>query len=220
MRGVRIVTKSGRPFGAQIIPLRRLDVKEVRRLQRHLTDVDGRIVTSALSSIEQDGFREAGFVELEALHLLRHDLHTTAKAAGAATLRIARRSDLPTVLDIDQRSFDDFWSLDRAGVLAARRATPVHRYVVATLDESVVGYAIAGRSGRASFLQRLGVHPNARGKGVGSQLVIDSLGWARNAGAASMLVNTQVRNETACRLYLSLGFALDDNQLKVLEWHR
>jgi hypothetical protein len=33
-----------------------------------------------------------------------------------------------------------------------------------------------------------------------------------------MLVNTQVINDNARRLYEHLGFVLDNEQLKVLEW--
>jgi len=67
-------------------------------------------------------------------------------------------------------------------------------------------------------LQRLGVAPEHRGKGIGSQLVIDAMHWAKNDGATSMLVNTQTSNENALRLYESLGFVLSAEQLMVLQW--
>lgn len=124
------------------------------------------------------------------------------------------------MLEIDAESFDQFWKLDRDGLLAARKATPIHRYRVALIDRRVVGYAISGRSGRSAFLQRLGVDPVHRGQGIGAQLVSDSIRWAIAGGGASMLVNTQVVNADALRLYERLGFVLDREQLKVLEWPR
>jgi GNAT superfamily N-acetyltransferase len=220
VRGVRIIIKNERPFGAQIVPFRRLSVSEVNRVLRRLGDVKGPIVTSAMTPIERDGFLEAGFVEREALHLLRHSLHSAPQATGSARLRAGRRGDLTAVLEIDRHSFDHFWRLDRESFNSARRATPTNRYRVATIDRRVVGYAITGRSGRSSFLQRLGVESAERGKGIGTQLVADSIDWARGERASSMLVNTQVTNETARRLYESLGFVLDREQLKVLEWPR
>jgi ribosomal-protein-alanine N-acetyltransferase len=135
-------------------------------------------------------------------------------------MRSGRRSDASAVLEIDARSFDEFWALDRQALQAARKATPVHRYRVATVDRKVVGYAITGKSGSASFLQRLGVDPAVRGRGIGTELVADAMRWAVDDGAISMLVNTQVINETALRLYKMLGFELSDEQLMVLQWSR
>lgn len=216
---MRIVTKANTPFGAQIVPYRRLGVRDVERVvDRVKSRVTGPIVTSALSTIEQDGFREAGFTERESLHLLRHPLTDVDDGPEAAHLRSGRRSDLSRVLEIDEASFDSFWKLDRDSFNTARRATPVNYYRVATIDQVVVGYAITGRAGRSAFLQRLGVDPNVRGRGIGAQLVSDSLRWAQREGCASMLVNTQVINDNARRLYERLGFVLDREQLKVLEW--
>lgn len=219
VRGVRVVIKDDSPLGAQIIPHRRLVADDVQRLIAHLIPrTGGPIVTSALATIEQDGFREAGFVEREALHLLRHSLKSIPSHDRPTRLRSARRSDTSRVLEIDALSFDDFWKLDRDGLSASRKATPVSRYIVATIDRCIVGYAVTGRSGQATFLQRLGVDPAHRGQGVGGQLVADAIEWAIGEGGSSMMVNTQVINENALRLYERMGFVLDREQLKVLEW--
>jgi ribosomal protein S18 acetylase RimI-like enzyme len=184
-----------------------------------LSGAPGPIVTSALTTIEQEAFIENGFVEREALHLLRHDFANTPRTVSPATrLRTSRPWDLPRVLEIDRRSFDEFWRFDRAGLHSARRATPIHRYVVAVADHTVTGYAITGVAGRTSYLQRLAVHPDARGRGIGSHLVVDAIGWAIGRGSLAMMVNTQVANHGALRLYESLGFELDAEQLKVLQW--
>ncbi len=223
VRGVRVVRTDPQPsdpqgIGAQIAPYRQLSRDEVERLLKQLNDVQGVIVTTALGSLEQAPFREAGFVDREALHLLTHDLtDRPARVRGGHRLRNARRSDLASVLEIDRRSFDDFWTLDRDSLTAARKATPIHRYQVATIDRQVVGYAITGRSSRASFLQRLAVDPDARGRGIGIDLVADALDWGAREGALSLLVNTQVSNVRARVLYESLGFDLSDEQLVVLE---
>lgn len=221
VRGVRIIIREDSPLGAQIIPHRRLGVDEVRQLVDHLAPrVEGPVVTSAMTTVEQDGFVEAGFVERESLHMLRHSLRETPEHHDVTSMRAGRRGDTARVLEIDAESFDEFWKLDRNGLAAARKATPVHRYRVATIDRRVVGYAITGRAGRSAFLQRLGVDPEVRGRGIGAQLVTDSLRWAIGEGSSSMLVNTQVVNDNARSLYERLGFELDREQLKVLEWPR
>ena len=220
VRGVRIVSRDAAPFGVQIVPLRRLEPADVRRTLDRVLAFDGPIVTSALTSIEQEPFRAVGFVELEALHLLRHDLGSISIPRTGARLRGARRADIASVLDIDGQSFDQFWRLDRAGLSAARKATPVHRFRVATIDRRVVGYAVTGLAGSTSYLQRLGVHPSHRRSGIGTQLVSDSIEWAAGRRSAAMLVNTQDSNATALRLYQHLGFTLDREKLRVLTWPR
>ena len=224
VRGVRIVRNDPQPsdpseIGAQIIPHRRLFADEVATILNDLGDVTGTIVTSALNAHEQQTFRDMGFTDREHLYLFDHSLgNRPTRTGGEHRLRNGRRTDLNHVLTIDKLSFEKFWMLDRESLHAARKATPVHRYRVATLGREVVGYAITGRAGRSSFLQRLGVHPSARGRGIGTDLVRDGMEWAFREGATSMLVNTQTKNERARRLYEQLGFTLSDDRLVVLEW--
>jgi len=230
IRGVRIVHKSPSPndpdpIGVQIIPYRRLDDADVQRVLAQVTTSDagntGCIVTSALAPSEQVAFRSAGFVDREPLHLLRHPLlDIPAQRQPTHRTRPGRRTDLRAVLTIDQSSFDSFWALDRDAFNAAKKATQTHRYRIALVDGKVAGYAITGRSGQSSFLQRLGVAPEHRSSGIGTQLVVDALTWATGDGANSMLVNTQTSNEKALRLYESLGFHLSTEKLMVLQWPR
>ena len=224
VRGVRIVRRGALEHGesdcVQIIPMRQLARRDVERLLEHLDTSKELVVTSALSHRERAAFLDVGFVEREALHLLRHDLRTlpNVEMHSEVKLRAGRRTDLSRVLSIDRRSFDDFWVMDREALNAARKATPAHRYMIATINNRVVGYAVTGRSGTSTFLQRLGVEPELRRKGIGSILVYDALRWAREGGGVSMLVNTQDQNHRALGLYEHLGFQLVDEKLKVLEW--
>ena len=82
--------------------------------------------------------------------------------------------------------------------------------------EALAGYAIAGRGGDTGYLQRLAVHPAARGRGLGTALVVDALVWLRRRGASQGLVNTQRTNEGARALYLACGFKLLPESLSVL----
>lgn len=224
VRGVRIVHKdaigNGTAGCVQIVPMRQLTRQDVQRLLARFDVGSELVVTSALSQQERQAFLDVGFVEREALHLLRHNLSNIAPMPGHPTLKLrsGRRSDLNQVLTIDRGSFDDFWALDRESLIAARKATPVHRYIVATIDNRVVGYCVSGQAGTSTFLQRLGVSTEHRRGGIGSILVIDALRWAAEQGGAHMLVNTQEGNERALALYESLNFNLVEEQLKVLEW--
>ena len=173
------------------------------------------VVTNALPVREQVAFLGAGFEVRERLHLLSHDLRRMPVAAPEAHRR-ARPSDHPAVLDVDARAFPLFWRLDQASLDDALDATPRTRFRVASRDDSVVAYAITGRSGRRGFLQRLAVHPDHRRSGLGRGLVVDALHWLRRRRVTRAVVNTPADNHAALALYESLGFEREARGLSVL----
>jgi ribosomal protein S18 acetylase RimI-like enzyme len=178
-------------------------------------------ITAAVGPAESRAFLLAGFEVHERLHLLARDLRSLPPAPPAE-LRRARRRDHERVLEIDGAAFDDFWRLDRGGLLDALDATPASRFRVATHPadhDRIIGYAVCGRAGRRGFVQRLAVEPGEQGRGVGSALLLDGLGWLRRRGAVRAVVNTQESNEGAVRLYERLGFERQPGGLAVLRKH-
>jgi ribosomal protein S18 acetylase RimI-like enzyme len=172
------------------------------------------VLTGALSPAEQRGFLDAGFEMRASLHLLVHDLQDLPPTP-AAPLRRARPGDRSAVLAVDAAAFPPFWRLDGEGLADALGATPVSRFRVAD-DDGVRGYAIVGRAARRGYVQRLAVAPAAQGHGLGRSLLVDGLRWLRRRGVERAVVNTQVDNERARRLYESLGFRLAPSGLAVL----
>lgn len=90
---------------------------------------------------------------------------------------------------------------------------PGGRASVAVDGDRVLGTAKMGRNrpgpgshvATASYM----VTADARGRGVGRALVVDSLTWAREAGYAAMQFNAVVAtNKSAVQLYESLGFTV------------
>lgn len=179
-------------------------------------------LTSALTVTEQESFTRAGFVVHERLHLLRrelrdHSLPTTHDEGPRTRLRRARRGDRPRVLDVDRDAFASFWRLDETGLVDALSATPTVRFRVAHGRRSEIrAYAVWGRSGPVSYLQRLAVAPQHQGHGIGTALVVDGLAWSRRRGADHVLVNTQEENAAALGLYERLGFRRQEHGLAVL----
>jgi len=172
------------------------------------------VLTAALSPQEQRVFRDRGFTVHEHLHLLRHQLRVPiSRPTGTSR---ARRRDRDAVLAVDHAAFDPFWRFDLAGLEDARRATPSARFRVVRRPR-VEGYAVTGRAGTVSYLQRLAVRPGHQRHGLGTMLVLDALAWAQRRGATSMLVNTQETNLPALALYERLGFAREVDGLDVLE---
>lgn len=202
----------------------RHSLDELRRAGYH------EVVTAALAPESQEPFRAAGFADHEHLHVLAHDLgDIPPMPAVGRSLRRARRTDRPAVLEVDHLAFASFWRLDAAGLDDAVDATPVARFRVADgaaaaspngdgepSGDRLVGYAVCGRSGATGYLQRLAVHPANQGSGLGTALVVDALGWLRRRGATRALVNTQVVNHRAAALYRRLGFDLMPEGLAVL----
>ena len=180
-----------------------------------------RVVTSALAPAEQAGFLTLGFEEYERLHLLSHDLSDVPRPPreAAQLLHRGRSSDWPAVLAVDASAFSPFWRLDTSGLREAIDATPVTRFRVAARkrgDANLLAYAVTGLSGNQGYLQRLAVHPDARRRGLGRALGLDGLRWLRRKGVSEAVVNTQLGNEPALALYLSLGFRREPIQLSVL----
>lgn len=66
------------------------------------------------------------------------------------------------------------------------------------------------------YVQRLAVHPDAQGQGLGRRLLLDGLHWMQRGGAWVASVNTQFDNSPALALYESVGFREEDFGLSVL----
>ena len=172
------------------------------------------VVTSALTPEECTGFLRAGFEVQEELELLAHDLNTIPDVRHR--LRRPWRSDRPRVLGVDSIAFDTFWRLHHGGLEDALGATPAVRFRVHGRRDRLDGYVIGGRGSGTGYVQRLAVHPSARGQGLGRSLVADVLHWMRRRGAARALVNTQQTNEAALSLYRACGFRVMPEGLRVL----
>jgi ribosomal protein S18 acetylase RimI-like enzyme len=196
-------------------------------VQRWIADLSAGGVTvvrtGALGPTGREGYLEAGFTVRQELALLHHDLARRSRAidlTGRDRLRRPRRDDLVHLARLDRRAFDATWAMDLVGIVDACEATPNYRLRVAADGDLPVGYAVSGRAGRATYLQRLAVDPAHQGRALGRALVVDALNWARRHRATGMLVNTHVGNEPALGLYRSLGFVEQGYRLAVLEWSR
>lgn len=114
---------------------------------------------------------------------------------------------LEDLLAIDAAAFDHFWHFDRLGLTEALDATAnASVLIIRDSDGKPTSFAIVGFGSAIAYLQRVAVHPDWQGQGMGRSLVRVAARKAREAGARVMLLNTQVDNEPALRLYESEGY--------------
>lgn len=176
-----------------------------------------RVVTAALSPLEQAGFLAAGFGVEEDLRLLGLDLSSADLSVpdGPRLRRVSRRRRA-SVLTVDRAAFADFWRFDERALADALAATPRVRFRAAGGRSAVTAYAVSGRAGRRGYVQRLAVHPDQQGAGLGRRLLLDGLQWMAAEGVGRAYVNTQTTNTRALALYQAVGFEDEPIGLSVL----
>src|SRR5580704_7772539 len=87
-----------------------------------------RVVTAALSPLEQGGFLAAGFEITEHLHLLACDLDDLPPTSAGLRLQRLTWHTRSMVLEVDRAAFAPFWQFDLHGLAEALRATPRTRF--------------------------------------------------------------------------------------------
>jgi ribosomal protein S18 acetylase RimI-like enzyme len=127
----------------------------------------------------------------------------------------SRKGTVGEALAVDFEAFDADWRIGRLGLEDALSATVRSRLMIVGPDE-IDGFVIVGVTGSAGYLQRIAVRPSSAGSGAGRALVRSAMLWARLAGARQMLLNTQLDNDRAARLYRSEGFVELSERLSVL----
>ncbi len=129
-------------------------------------------------------------------------------------IRPMQASDLYAVTKVDFASFGHFWhntfdSLQRA------RSQAMHA-TVAEDGSGVIGYQISTGNLLGAHLARLGVQPEAQGRGVGAALVSDLIQRMNFGQSGRLSVNTQADNAASLALYEKMGFKRTGENFPVL----
>lgn len=155
-------------------------------------------------------FRAAGFVPHTELLLLERDLRTNIGPFEG--VHESTEDDFEAAVGVDATAFTGDWRVGRLGLNDALSATP--NATMLSLDAGT-GFAIVGVSAEVGYLQRIAVDPREQGRGLGGVLLRGAMAWARQRGARSMMLNTQMDNERATQMYRSESFTVLPTRLTI-----
>lgn len=164
------------------------------------------VLSPPLPSSSLRTWETAGYKLFLQLALMRLALDEQPRAPDHLVVEtgIDRLEDL---LAIDAAAFDRFWHFDRLGLTEALQATASAKvFIIRDSDGNPTSFAIVGFGSAIAYLQRVAVHPDWQGQGMGRSLVRVAGRKAREEGARVMLLNTQIDNTPALRLYESEGY--------------
>lgn len=113
-------------------------------------------------------------------------------------------ADLEEVLEVEHTSFLSPWS--KRAFFSELTENLYADYVVARIDDQVVGYAGMWLILDEAHITNIAVHKDYRGQGIGERLLQEIFVRARARGARRMTLEVRVSNMVARHLYEKMGF--------------
>ncbi len=163
-------------------------------------------------------WEEIGYRPFLDLALMRLPLDTSPPAPDHLVVE-AGQDVIADLLRIDAAAFSRFWRFDEPGMLEAMNATSRSSVlIIRDAEGGAAAFAIVGYGAAISYLQRVAVHPQWQGQGMGRSLVRVSARKARTSGASVMLLNTQIDNHSAIGMYESEGYVTLPEPLALLRF--
>lgn len=114
-----------------------------------------------------------------------------------------QRTEVKRVMEIERQSFSTPW---HESAYLTELANPRAHYIVAGVDDHIVGYSGMWVIMDEAHITTIAVDPEARGKKLGEQLLIAMLEEAMRRGARRVTLEVREHNEIAKRLYRKYGF--------------
>lgn len=134
--------------------------------------------------------------------------------SGRALIREAVMADVPAITFNDRAAFEPVWWHSENSIEHIRRT--VAHFVVAQINDRVVGHAFSDVYGGQGHLIRLVAHPDFQGRGLGEQLLIASLQYQFSLDAYPYTLNTQADNLTSQALYQRYGYRVIGRPVQVM----
>lgn len=119
-------------------------------------------------------------------------------------LRDMTEDDIEQVLEIESQSFSTPWT--RNAFLIELRENMLAQYIVAQVDEKVVGYAGIWKILNEGHITNIAVLKDYRGKGIGNVLIEGLIWYCSKNNLDSMTLEVRESNTVAQNLYKKYGF--------------
>ena len=128
------------------------------------------------------------------------------RPVNALTTEVMKRRHLRRVLQIEDQVYPRPWT-HRTFVseLAAMRNGSRY-YMVAYVDDIMVGYAGLMFSGEDAHITNIAVDPEWQGRGVATEMMLDLALLAHDRGCEAMTLEVRHTNTSAQQLYRRFGF--------------
>ena len=119
------------------------------------------------------------------------------------TFRKMKMEDIEQVVAIDQISFSLPWP---ARSFSFEYDNPVSRCWVADLDGRVIAMVVGWILVDEIHIATLATHPDFRRQGIGKNLLLHTLSFAKEEGAQSAFLEVREGNFAAIEMYRQFGF--------------
>ena len=116
---------------------------------------------------------------------------------------LMKEEDIDSVLEISSLSFSIPWSKDS---YIQELTNPIARYLVAKIDNKVVGFIGTWIVLEESHITNIAIHPNNRKQGIGSSLLEEFLKYCKNKGCIAFTLEVRNSNKAARTLYEKYNF--------------
>ena len=142
------------------------------------------------------------------------------------TLNQMKASNLNDVLNVSSLSLKESWSRES---LEKELSNPLAKYMVAEVNNKVVGFAGLWAICNEGHITNIAVHPNYRGQGIGSKLVESLIENSSSWYINSLTLEVRAYNKIAQNLYKKYGFKeegmrkhyyQDNNEDAIIMWKR
>jgi ribosomal protein S18 acetylase RimI-like enzyme len=155
-------------------------------------------------ALKSAGFAIADRIQFYELASLSQLTASMTDGAYVAHLQAAGHEHLEPLAQLDSESFPPLWHFGYQDMLELLIRCRVQ---VAIWNDTLIGYsAVSTNSESEAQLARIAVHPQAQGRGIGRQLLMDSIQYAVSNGFDALILNTQTDNSRSQNLYQAFGF--------------
>ena len=120
------------------------------------------------------------------------------------TIRDANLSDLPAIVSLEGRVYEQPWS---ESIIADELAQSTRTYLVVEQGDGIVGFGGLMFVEEDAHITTLGIAPDERRQHFGSRLLLALIEYALEVGSRHLTLEVRESNDNAQQLYEQFGFS-------------